>query len=137
MCIYYIYVQIHMYIYIYLCFIKYCVFRRCQWDANCRSRRELSKAIVKSDIRKAVVEIWPFLFRKGVLLGGAGGLWALRGPRGLVGANLQTWAWSTLAHGLQINSQAVAMQCELQFQDPHPICSEYEQEGLSEGQLYK
>ena len=50
-----------MYIYHFL--EKYDVFRQCQWEASCRSRRELSNAIVKSDFRKAGVEIWPFPFR--------------------------------------------------------------------------
>ena len=39
------------------------VFRQCQWDTSCRTRRELSNAIVKSDFRLTGVELWPFPFR--------------------------------------------------------------------------
>ena len=80
----------YKYICIYIChlFVKYDVFRQCQWDTSCRSRRELSNAIVKSDFRKAGVEIWPFPFRKGFFTGGLGGLWAPGGPGGPVGVNL-------------------------------------------------
>ena len=38
-------------------------FDECHWDTSCRSRRELSNAIVKSDFRLTGVEIWPFPFR--------------------------------------------------------------------------
>ena len=58
-----IYIYIYIYVYIYHFVLKYNVFRQCQWEASCRSRRELSNAIVKSDFRKAGVEIWPFPFR--------------------------------------------------------------------------
>ena len=60
-----IYVYKYMYIYV-IFFVKYDVFRQCQWDTSCRSRRELSNAIVKSDFRLTGVEIWPFPFRKRV-----------------------------------------------------------------------
>ena len=59
----YINTYVYIYIYIYHFFVKYHVFRQCQWDTSCRSRRELSNAIVKRDFRKAGVEIWPFPFR--------------------------------------------------------------------------
>ena len=70
-----------MYKYIlYIChfFVNSNVFRQCQWHKSCRSRRELSNAIVKGAVRLTGVEIWPFSFRKGVelygnLQGGAGG----------------------------------------------------------------
>ena len=56
-----------------MCFsLKYDVFWQCQWDPSCRSRRELSNAIVKSDFRLTGVEIWPFPFRKGVFKGSLG-----------------------------------------------------------------
>ena len=63
--------DINIYIYIYMCicvyhfFVKSNVFRQCQWDPSCRTRRELSNAIVKSDFRLTDVEIWPFPFRNG------------------------------------------------------------------------
>ena len=41
----------------------YDVFRQCQWDTSCRSRRELSNALVKSDFGLRDVAIWPFPFR--------------------------------------------------------------------------
>ena len=44
-------------------FVKSDVFRQCQWDTSCRTRRELSNAIVKSDFRLTGVELWPFPFR--------------------------------------------------------------------------
>ena len=69
-------------------FVKYDVFRQGQWDTSCRSRRDLSNAIVKRDFRKAGVEIWPFSFRKAVFKRGLGGLWAPGGPRGPVGIHL-------------------------------------------------
>ena len=59
----YICICIRIYIYIYHSFVKYYVFRQCQWDASCRSRRDLSNALVRSDIRLTYVEIWPFPFR--------------------------------------------------------------------------
>ena len=59
-----------MYIYIYIShfFVKSVVFRQCQWDPSCRSRRELSNAIIKSHFRLTDVDIWPFLFRNGPAL---------------------------------------------------------------------
>ena len=48
---------------IYHFFVKSDVFRQCQWDPSCRTRRELSNAIVKSDFRLTGVELWPFPFR--------------------------------------------------------------------------
>ena len=62
----YVYVHIYVYIHIYHFFPKSNVFRQCQWDPSCRSRRELSNAIVKSHFRLTYVEIWPFLFRNGL-----------------------------------------------------------------------
>ena len=61
----YIYIQIYVYkyAYIYHFFLKSCVFRQCQWDTSCRSRRNLSDALFKSHFRLTDVEIWPFLFR--------------------------------------------------------------------------
>ena len=64
-CVYYVYTNIHIYIYTYHCFVQSIVFRQCQWDRSCRSRRELSNAIVKSDFGLTDVEIWPFPFRNG------------------------------------------------------------------------
>ena len=65
----YIYICIYKYIYIYIYihdfFVKSDVFRQCQWDPSCRTRRELSNALVKSDFRLADVEIWLFPFRNG------------------------------------------------------------------------
>ena len=65
-CIYaftYIYIVIYIYTYIYDFFVKSYVFRQCQWDQSCRTRRELSNAIVKSDFRLTGVELGPFPFR--------------------------------------------------------------------------
>ena len=68
-------------IYIYVICLQHIMFlRQCQRDTSCKSRRELSNAIVKLDFRKAGVEIWPFPFRKGFFEGGLGGLWAPPGP---------------------------------------------------------
>ena len=53
----------YIYTYIYDFFVKSDVFRQCQWDPSCRTRRELSNAIVKSDLRLTGVELWPFPFR--------------------------------------------------------------------------
>ena len=58
-----IYKYIYIYIHIYDFFVKSDVFRQCQWDTSCRTRRELSNAIVKSDFRLTGVELWPFPFR--------------------------------------------------------------------------
>ena len=63
-----IYIFIYMHIYVYMCvsfLCKICVFRQCQWDTSCRTRRELSNAIVKRDFRLTGVELWPFPFRNG------------------------------------------------------------------------
>ena len=85
----YIYIQTnkkrkYIYIYVYHFFVKHDVFRQCQWDTSCRSRRELSNAIVKSDFHLTGVEIWPFPFRKGVIYGKlARGGWGNQGKRGL------------------------------------------------------
>ena len=60
--------QIYTYIYVYMCASFICkirAFRQCQWDTSCRTRRELSNAIVKSDFRLTDVEVWPFPFRNG------------------------------------------------------------------------
>ena len=58
-----------MYMYTHMsCRRKIVCFRQCQWGTGCRSGRGLSNAIVKSDFRKAVVEIWPVPFQKGVIL---------------------------------------------------------------------
>ena len=64
-------------------FIEYDLFRQRQWHTSCRSRRKLSNAIVKSDIRLTGVEIWLFPFRKGVILYGelAKGGWENQGNR--------------------------------------------------------
>ena len=55
---------INMYTYMCTCvyhfFVQRGVFRQCQWDTSCRTRRELSNAIVKSYFRLTVVELWPF-----------------------------------------------------------------------------
>ena len=61
--IYIIYVCINTYVYMYHLFVKYDVFRQCQWDTSCRSRRELSNAIVKRSFRLTDVGLWPFPFR--------------------------------------------------------------------------
>ena len=58
-----IYIYTNVYIYIYHFFVKYFVFRQCQWDTSCSSRRDLSNALVKSHFRLTDGEIWPFLFR--------------------------------------------------------------------------
>ena len=47
----------------FLCKIRFV--RQCKWDTSCRSRRELSSAIVTNDFRLTGVEIWPFGFGKG------------------------------------------------------------------------
>ena len=54
-----IYVYMHKYICIYVChsFVNYDVLRQCQWDTSCRSRRDLSDALVKSDYHLTEVEI--------------------------------------------------------------------------------
>ena len=59
----YIYIPICIYIYMYHFFVIFDVFRQCQWDPSCRTRRVLSNAIVKSEFGLADVEIWPFPFR--------------------------------------------------------------------------
>ena len=62
----YVYMQIYIYIYAYMCGSFHCktrVLRQYQWDTSCRTRRELSNAIVKSDFRLTGVELWPFPFR--------------------------------------------------------------------------
>ena len=59
----YMYVYTCMYIYIYHFSVTYHVFRQCQWDTSCRSRRDLSNALVKSDFRLTDGDIWPFPFR--------------------------------------------------------------------------
>ena len=59
----YIHIYIYTYIYIYHFFVKSNIFRQCQWDTSCRTRRELSNAIVKSDFRLTGAELWPFPFR--------------------------------------------------------------------------
>ena len=59
----YIYIYQYIYIYIYHFLLTSVVFRQCQWDPSCRTRRELSNAIVNSDFRLTGVELWPFPFR--------------------------------------------------------------------------
>ena len=44
-------------------FVTSDVLRQCQWNANCRSRRDLSNALVQSYFRLTDVEILPFPFR--------------------------------------------------------------------------
>ena len=81
----FIHIQIHMYIYIYIChfFVKHLVFGQCQWDTACRSRTELSNAIVKSHFRLTRAKIWPLPFCEGVILYGdlAKGGWGEQGNR--------------------------------------------------------
>ena len=82
---FYVCINTYVYIYIYIChlFVKYDVFGQCKWGTSCRSRRELSNAIVKSDFRKAGVEIWPFPFRN----------WVFKGSLGLPGGSLEVPGW--------------------------------------------
>ena len=53
----------YTYIYKYHYLATNYVFRQCQRGASCIARRELSNALVKSDLRLANVDIWPFSFR--------------------------------------------------------------------------
>ena len=85
-----LFVALSLYIYIIsLCGVEYDVFCQCQRDTICRARRELSNAIVNSDVRLTSVEILAFPFRieffNGSLgvLGLVGG--ALSGPWGVHG----------------------------------------------------
>ena len=62
----YLYKYMYICIYIYICIsflVESNVFRHCQRDPSCRTRKELSNAIVKSYFRLTGVELWPFPFR--------------------------------------------------------------------------